>query len=167
MADPIDRRSFLICSGCAAFAAACHAPEIVPFPTGETGAGSTDPGGSGAGTASDYPCNQTIDPGGAGWTALSLSDYPDLAQVGGWYGSPGGLNIVVAQAEDGCYAAISRPCAHQGALINYNPDRKVFQCPLHGAVYDLKGHKVSGPQPTGLPVYPCGRDGDTVWVKVG
>lgn len=165
MAKGFDRRQVL-CGGCAVVVAGCGPHGAVPFPTGETGTSGVDPGGSSA-VADAYPCDQVIDPGGAGWTGLSLAEYPDLAEVGGWYGvSVGGAEIVVAQADEGCYVAIERACAHEGVPINYDPVLKRFTCPRHGAVYDLQGEKVSGPQPTGLPVYPCGRDGDTVWVRV-
>ncbi|MEQ1572585.1 MAG: Rieske (2Fe-2S) protein [Myxococcota bacterium] len=164
MAKTFDRRS-LLCAGCSAFAAACGPRDIVAFPTGVTGdtAGGPPP----IVPSEGYPCDQTIDPGGPGWFGLSLAEYPDLAQVGGWYGvSVGGENLVVAHAIDGCYAAIRRACAHEGVAIVYSPSRAQFTCPAHGAVYDLQGDKVAGPQPTGLPVFPCGRDGDTIWVKV-
>jgi nitrite reductase/ring-hydroxylating ferredoxin subunit len=157
MTNDLDRRRFLACAACGALASACGTPSVVPFPTAETGAtglgGDTSPGDAG------YPCNQTIDPTGPGWQAV---DCADLDQVGGSCFFDG---MIIARAEEDCYSAVSAYCAHQGAQLYYDPDRQVFKCPLHGAVYDLTGGKVSGPQPTGIEAFPCGRVGDTVWVK--
>jgi nitrite reductase/ring-hydroxylating ferredoxin subunit len=164
MARNLDRRS-VICGGCAAMVAACTPRAPVGSPTGSTGE-TGDTGDGTAQTSDASPCEQqVVEPGGAGWTALPLADYPDLAEVGGWYGvTAGGRSLVVAHAFEGCYVAIERACAHEGEPIDYVPSRAQFVCPRHGAIYDLQGDKVAGPQPTGLAVFPCGRDGDTVWV---
>ena len=160
MARGFDRRTF-ICGGCALTLAACAVPPPGPL---DTGAGTADTDTTPP--IDGYPCGQEIDPGGAGWTALPLSEYPDLADVGGWYPvTVGGTEIIVAQGVEGCYTAIVRACAHEGVAINYVPARQQFVCPRHGAVYDLAGDKVSGPQPRGLDHFPCGREGDTVWVR--
>ena len=130
--------------------------------TGDTGAAPTP---TGTPTGADYPCGQAEPLGG---TALPLADYPDLAAVGGW--SPvtvEGRSLVVAHVQEGCFAAIERACAHEGVPIDYRPDRSQFVCPRHGAVYAADGAKISGPQATGLPVYPCARVGDAVVVSVG
>ena len=169
MATSFDRRQ-LLCGGCAAFTlAACGRDPGAPAPgaTGDTGdtsrPGTTDPT-----PASTYPCDQALTPGGPGWTPLPLVEYPDLAEVGGWYPvTVAAEEIVVAHVIDGCYTAIRRACAHEGVAIDYVPARGQFVCPRHGAIYDLQGDKVAGPQPTGLPVYPVGRQGDTIWVLVG
>jgi nitrite reductase/ring-hydroxylating ferredoxin subunit len=163
MAKGFDRRRF-ICGGCALTLAACAPPPPGPLDTAGTTTGDTDT--TTTSSITGYPCDQTIDAGGAGWTALPLSEYPDLADVGGWYPvTVGGNQIIVAHAVEGCYSAIVRACAHEGALINYVPARQQYVCPRHGAVYDLAGDKVSGPQPRGLQHFPCGREGDTVWVR--
>jgi cytochrome b6-f complex iron-sulfur subunit len=146
-------------------ATACAKPQYVPFPTGATGDTGTV-GGVDPTDGDPYPCEQVVEAGGAGWSALDLADYPELANVGGWVYYQG---ILVAHAYEGCYSAIASACAHEGVTIEYDPVLNRFKCPPpgHGAVYDLQGNKVAGPQPTGLPVYPCGRVGDVVWVKLG
>jgi cytochrome b6-f complex iron-sulfur subunit len=168
MARHFDRR-WLLSRGCAAVAlSACaeQEPLVYPEPTGDTSSSGTSSLGTSS-TADTYPCHQQITPGGAGWTELPLSEYPDLAEVGGWYAvTAGGSEIIVAHFQEGCYTAILRACAHEGVAINYVPERGQFVCPRHGAIYDEDGQKVSGPAPTGLPVYPCGREGDSVWVRV-
>lgn len=164
MALRFDRRAFLR-GGCALVAAGC-AP---PGPPGETsGPGDTGHTGESADTGVDaaYPCEQLISPG-EGWFELPLAQWPDLGVVGGWYPvDVGGVGIVVALVEEGCYSAILRACAHQGVDIAYKPERWQYACPAHGAIYATNGEAVAGPQPHGLPVYPCGRVGDSVWVKV-
>lgn len=163
MALRFDRRAFLR-GGCALVAAGCARP-ATPGETAETG-GETGESGESA-VASDYPCGQVIEPG-EGWTELPLADWPDLGVVGGWYPvDVGGVGIVVAYVEEGCWSAILRACAHQGVDIAYKPERWQYACPAHGAIYAANGEAVAGPQPHGLPVYPCGRVGDSVWVKVG
>jgi nitrite reductase/ring-hydroxylating ferredoxin subunit/predicted small lipoprotein YifL len=173
MARHFDRR-WLLARGCAAVSlsgsaaamalSACaeKGPLVYPDATGDT----SDPEGSSPPTDT-YPCHQPITPGGAGWTELPLAEYPDLEAVGGWYPvTAGGTEIVVAHIEEGCYTAILRACAHEGVAIDYVPARGQFVCPQHGAIYDEDGEKVGGPAPTGLPVYPCGREGDSVWVRI-
>lgn len=166
MAKGFDRRSF-VCGGCAALALpACGGPATAPSAV-DTGGTPVPTGDSATSPSTTYPCDQAIDAGGAGWTGLALVDYPDLGEVGGWYAVVvGALEIVVAHVIDGCYVAIERACAHEGEPIDYVPERGQFVCPRHGAIYDWQGDKVAGPAPTGLPVFPVGRDGDTVWVRV-
>ncbi len=55
-------------------------------------------------------------------------------------------------------------CAHEGVPIDLRPSRGQFVRPRHGAIYDWQGEKVAGPQPGGLPAYPCGRVGDSVFI---
>jgi Rieske Fe-S protein len=161
MATSFDRRAFL-CAGCSVMATACGVPALDAAPTfGDTGTSGTEPTDTGP-APPEYPCGQVIEAGGAGWTGLPLADYPDLAEVGGWYGVG---SLIIVHALEGCYVAMDRACSHEGILVNYKPDRAQFVCPQHGAIYDLQGDKVAGPQPTGLPVYPCGRVGDTIWYK--
>jgi cytochrome b6-f complex iron-sulfur subunit len=168
VADDPSRRE-VICTGCALLAAGCQ-PATSPPPPADTddtaspwtGTFDTDVTGT-----DPYPCEQDISPGAAGWTELPLSQYPELAQVDGWVAvNAGGREIVVAHVEQDCYVAILRACAHEGVPIDYRPERWQFVCPRHGAIYGWAGEKVAGPQPDGLPVYPVGRDGDSVWVLV-
>ncbi len=174
LADRGPNRRELICGGCALLAAGCASPGIDPaadrvadITANDTASGdnssspTSDPSGAG------YPCGQTLEPGASGWTELPLASYPELGAVGGWVAvTVSGREIVVAHVETDCFVAMLRACAHEGVAIDYHPDRYQFVCPLHGAVYDWQGDKVSGPQPTGLPVYPVGADGGSVWVQV-
>jgi Rieske Fe-S protein len=41
-------------------------------------------------------------------------------------------------------------CPHLGCPVNWNSERKSFQCPCHGAVFDPSGKRISGPPPRDL-----------------
>jgi Rieske Fe-S protein len=173
MALGFTRREAL-CAGCAFGVTACAGDSGGgdPIPPGGT-TSPTTPDDTGTTVPEDgLPCEGAVVQAGApGWFGFSFADFPDLATVGGWYGvTAGGKTLVLACVAPDCYVAIERHCAHEGELINYIPTRGEhgqFVCPRHGAVYDLDGSKVSGPQPTGLPTYVAGLDGDTVWVDAG
>ena len=173
MSNDVSRRHF-VCGGCALLAAGCGPdappPSVARPPAPRT---TVDTGSYPAYTVDsttepelEYPCGQQV-PTGDRRVALPLVDYPELEEVGGWVSViVSGREIAVAHVEQDCYSAILRACTHQGVAILYRPDRVHFVCPLHGGVYAVNGEKVSGPQPTGLPVYPVAREGDTVWVQI-
>lgn len=172
--DGVDRRD-LLCGGCALALSACAGPTSGTGPTGgdATGAdtGGDDPTFVGDPddplSYPDYPCNQPIDPGGDGWTAHTLAQNPELADVGGWITSvANGKLYILAHVMEGCYVAADRACTHQGVLMDYVPARGQFVCPRHASLFDWTGAVVGGPAPTPIRVYFAGRDGDTVWVKI-
>lgn len=165
MARDFSRRTF-VCGGCALLTTACSPPtpgtSPDPDPTADT-AGDTP---SDPGTDEVYPCGQQV-PTAPDRLELPLASYPDLAEVGGWYAvSSSAGELVVAHVLPGCYVAIERACTHEGVPVDYSPSRGQFTCPRHGAVYGVQGEKVSGPQPTGLPVYPVAREQDSIWIDV-
>ncbi len=175
MPHGFDRRTFLR-GGCSLVLTGCalKASDTGSAARTDSGGTTTDPTTSTTTTTTTtppppaYPCGQSLALGGAGWYALALADWPDLADVGGWYAvDVGGMGLVIAHVEAGCYSAIVRACSHQGTSIEYRPDRGEYVCPNHGAIYAADGEAVSGPQPSGLPVFPCGRDGESIWVQVG
>lgn len=162
-----DRRA-LLHGGCAFLAVGCPAAKTTGSDTPHSADPTTDPTTeSGSATPfADYPCDQTETPDGS-WTELSFAQYPDLADPGGWYGvTAGGQSIVVAHIVEGCFAAVSRPCTHEGEPVNYVPERGQFTCPRHGAVYAADGERVSGPQPAGLVNFPCVQQGSSVFVLI-
>lgn len=166
-------RRELLCAGCALALQACAGPSrTAPQPTGETGStGDTDPptltDPNDPLSNPDYPCDQPIDPGGAGWTSHSIAQHPELAEVGGWITSQSnGKLYILAHVMEGCYVAADRACTHEGVLMEYNPDRGQFVCPRHASLFDWTGAVVGGPAPAPIQVYFAGRDGDLVWVKI-
>jgi cytochrome b6-f complex iron-sulfur subunit len=164
MARGFDRRA-LLGGGCAWLAVGCAGDKTTA--SGHSGPTPTDGTTTDTGTAptpfADYPCDQEVTATG---TELRLTDYPDLAVVGGWYAvNLGAGEVVVAHVVEGCYAAVARACTHEGVAVDYVPARAQFVCPRHGAVYGADGEKVSGPQPAGVQRYPVGRVGDSIWVQ--
>jgi Rieske Fe-S protein len=161
-----------VCGGCALAIAGCATPEGTDGGGTGTDDDGTSPSDTDMTTVHDgLPCDGVVaDPGAPDWFGFPLVDFPDLEEVGGWYGATaGGRTIVVAHVEEGCYVAIDRACTHEGELVNYNATRGEhgqFVCPRHGAVYDIDGSRVSGPAPADLPGHPAALDGDTVWVQV-
>ncbi|MCB9675575.1 MAG: Rieske (2Fe-2S) protein [Alphaproteobacteria bacterium] len=162
----ISRRD-LLCTLCAA-AVACKATDGGPI---DTLPDDTDPD-----TDTDTPVDTDtnpnticIDPGTAaqGWTELPLSQYPELADLYGFvYLTLAGKQIVIAQVEEGCYAALERPCTHEGVAIEYRPERNGFVCPRHGAIYAWDGRVLAGPPPMDLQSFPCGPRDGSVWILV-
>lgn len=61
----------------------------------------------------------------------------------------GGAPAIVVHTKDG-FVAFSLVCSHLGCLVNWETAKSEFLCPCHGAVFDINGHVVSGPPPTGL-----------------
>jgi len=161
-----ERRVFVKAGLCWALVTACERRNLgAPIVGGTDTAGSVDdddPQDSDAGTS--YTCDAVAEDS---WAELSLEDYPELAEVGGWVTlSIRGTEIVVAQVEDGCFVAMKRACSHEGEAIEYRHDRLQMICPRHGATYALDGTVRAGPAPRDLEVYDAAQEGDSIWVEI-
>jgi len=77
---------------------------------------------------------------------LSLADLPLGKRVKIIYG---GQPVEVVRTEEGIMA-ISLVCTHLGCLVIYKPEKDIYYCPCHDAVFDSKGNVVSGPPPLPL-----------------
>jgi glycine/D-amino acid oxidase-like deaminating enzyme/nitrite reductase/ring-hydroxylating ferredoxin subunit len=53
--------------------------------------------------------------------------------------------IAVYRAEDGTIHALSPVCTHAGCIVNWNDAEKTWDCPCHGARYDVDGNVLTGP----------------------
>ena len=51
------------------------------------------------------------------------------------------------------FKALSAVCTHLGCTPNWVEERKRFECPCHGSIFNKKGVVVSGPAPKPLPWY--------------
>jgi Rieske Fe-S protein len=40
--------------------------------------------------------------------------------------------------------ATSALCTHQGCIVKWQPDRRLFSCPCHQGLFDARGNVVSG-----------------------
>lgn len=118
----IGRRAFLIQG---AFAAAALALAACSSSTGLSDSG-TPPGGS---------------------ATIKVSDYPSLANVGGVaLLSLSGAPVAIVRTGTTTFLALSRICPHQGGTIGETSNAE-FQCPVHGATFNLNGQWIGG-QPT-------------------
>ncbi len=65
--------------------------------------------------------------------------------------------------------ALNNVCPHAFALMSDGfLDGEQIECPLHGAVFDVRSGKcLGGPVEEDLPAYDVRLEGDDVWVRVG
>lgn len=108
-----------------------------------------------------------------GWLELALSDYPELASVGGLLlvdVADKGLSLIVVRVEeegDEPFVALDAVCTHAGCTIDgYDSDRSVVLCPCHGSEFELDGGVAAGPAEEPLVVYPNDFDGEILQIDV-
>lgn len=56
-----------------------------------------------------------------------------------------GQKMAVYRREDGTICALSPVCTHAGCIINWNIAEKTWDCPCHGARYNIDGKVLVGP----------------------
>lgn len=56
-----------------------------------------------------------------------------------------GKKIAAYRDEDGDIHALSPVCTHAGCIVNWNGEEKSWDCPCHGARYDIEGKVLTGP----------------------
>jgi glycine/D-amino acid oxidase-like deaminating enzyme/nitrite reductase/ring-hydroxylating ferredoxin subunit len=56
-----------------------------------------------------------------------------------------GEKIAVYRDEAGTVHALSPVCTHAKCIVNWNPEEKSWDCPCHGARYDINGKVLTGP----------------------
>lgn len=102
--------------------------------------------------------------------AIALSSFPDLMKVGGSIvGKAGGYPdpIVIAQFNQGMFAAFDAICTHMNCTVSYNALNLVLDCPCHGSTYDvMDGSVLGGPAPLPLTKLTVSSDGMTVTVTL-
>lgn len=54
---------------------------------------------------------------------------------------------------EGGFLAISAICTHLHCIVNWNEMLKKFECPCHGAKFNLNGEVLEGPPPRPLDLY--------------
>ncbi len=54
---------------------------------------------------------------------------------------------------EGGFLAISAICPHLHCIVNWNEMLKKFECPCHGAKFNLNGEVLEGPPPRPLDLY--------------
>ncbi|MEO6499693.1 MAG: FAD-dependent oxidoreductase, partial [Mucilaginibacter sp.] len=56
-----------------------------------------------------------------------------------------GNNIAAYRDETGVIHALSPVCTHTGCIVKFNNEEKSWDCPCHGARYDIEGNVLTGP----------------------
>jgi cytochrome b6-f complex iron-sulfur subunit len=111
------------------------------------GGGGTAGGGGGSAGGGGTTCTT-----GSNIVQVSFASNPGLNTVGGsatvnanGYSDPvcGQNQIIVAQPTAGTYIAVSASCTHQCCIVQFTGSG--FQCPCHGATFDLTGAVTQGP----------------------
>lgn len=74
----------------------------------------------------------------------------------------------IRRAPDGTIAVLSSVCPHKGCAIDHAPGSPIFECPCHGATFDLDGKRLKGPAERGLDPLPFTVEGERIkvtWVR--
>lgn len=65
---------------------------------------------------------------------------------------------------DGSLYALYQKCTHLGCRVPFCDSSKMFECPCHGSVFNVKGEYITGPAPRGMDRFSVTIDGDEVMV---
>jgi nitrite reductase/ring-hydroxylating ferredoxin subunit len=63
--------------------------------------------------------------------------------------------------------ALYQKCTHLGCRVPLCDSSKMFECPCHGSVFNIKGEYIAGPAPRGLDRFSIKIKGNTVTVDTG
>ena len=86
---------------------------------------------------------------------INLSDYPDLASVGG---NTTIGNLFISRTGDSKFLALSLLCTHKKCTVDYTGSG--FECPCHGSTYSSSGKVTNGPATKNLKSYKTAYDAD-------
>jgi Rieske Fe-S protein len=116
-------------------------------------------------------CRKKMDPPVVnGTVTLPLSDYPELADVGGSaviQPENFDTSIIVVRRDASTLEALSAICSHLGCTVEYDRPDDEIECPCHGSRYDFTGAVLNGPARTNLTRYTAQVVGQSVVVTVG
>lgn len=56
-----------------------------------------------------------------------------------------GKRLAIFKDEDGVVHALNPVCTHAQCIVNWNNEEKSWDCPCHGARYDIDGNVLNGP----------------------
>jgi glycine/D-amino acid oxidase-like deaminating enzyme/nitrite reductase/ring-hydroxylating ferredoxin subunit len=62
-----------------------------------------------------------------------------------------GEKIAAYRDDQGIIHALSPVCTHAACIVNWNAEEKSWDCPCHGARYDIYGNVLTGPATRNLP----------------
>jgi len=56
-----------------------------------------------------------------------------------------GKKVAAYRDENGTIHALNPVCTHMKCVVNWNPEEKSWDCPCHGARFDIDGKVLTGP----------------------
>jgi menaquinol-cytochrome c reductase iron-sulfur subunit len=68
----------------------------------------------------------------------------------GWQSEKMERSIWLVKRTDGSVLAFTANCPHLGCGYRWIEERKRFECPCHGSIFDLEGRVLAGPTPRRL-----------------
>jgi cytochrome b6-f complex iron-sulfur subunit len=77
-----------------------------------------------------------------------------------------GRPIIVLRHGPDEFTALSAICTHLGCVVQWDPARRIIECPCHGGEFSPDGKVIGGPPPRPLQAYPVMVIGGEVRVKV-
>lgn len=80
---------------------------------------------------------------------IKLSDYPSLANVGGYAMIT--KTVIVIRKSASKFIALNTVCTHKKCDVEY--DGNGFECPCHGSTFDKNGKVTEGPATKNLKSY--------------
>src|SRR5262245_46792923 len=83
----------------------------------------------------------------------------------GWMKTKVNRYAFVVSRPEGLFA-FSPICTHLGCSVGWNEEKKHFNCPCHGGVYDLSGKVISGPPPKPLTQFETKVEDRTLYIRV-
>ena len=93
---------------------------------------------------------------------LTASANADLLTAGGHIYTNG---IIVAQATNGDYLAVSQACTHEGYTVEFDSASTRFHCKLHNSWFSSTGSVISGQASSSLTQYTVTKTGNTLTIK--
>jgi len=87
-----------------------------------------------------------------------LYEPPKSFKIGRPMDYPEGVNFIPEKrifvvGKGDAYKVISAVCTHMGCTPRWVGEKRVWECPCHGSIFDEKGGVVQGPAPDPLPWY--------------
>jgi glycine/D-amino acid oxidase-like deaminating enzyme/nitrite reductase/ring-hydroxylating ferredoxin subunit len=79
-----------------------------------------------------------------------LDEFADIGKEEGRIVKYREENIAIYKDEYGVLKALSPVCPHAGCMVNWNNAEKSWDCPCHGARYDIDGALLNGPSTSPL-----------------
>ncbi|UAY55351.1 FAD-dependent oxidoreductase [Arachidicoccus terrestris] len=87
-------------------------------------------------------------------SVASLPEFADLSKGEGKVVRYKGEKIAIYKDLSGALKALHPVCPHAGCIVEWNNAERSWDCPCHGARYDIEGRFLNGPSASSLKVIP-------------